>query len=153
MSESGLRTDDELAAVDVCALLVTDLPAVAGRSAAAASAGRLLFGDAAIAAAIAADRAGVQPRSLVFLAEVVRRGGVPYAAALPEPLPTPAQAALAHAWLVAANGTDPTDAATPGAGANIDPGGDLDQALAQWLRSVAVIVEARQAARRSAPER
>ena len=93
---------------------------------------RHLFGDAAIAAAIAADRLAVYPRSLAFLAEIVRRGGIPYAADLVEALPTPAQAALAHGWLEAVRDI-------PGA----------DESCARWLEAVATIVAARRRARMS----
>ncbi|WP_259370582.1 WXG100 family type VII secretion target [Streptomyces sp. SCUT-3] len=62
-----------------------------------------LFGDGAVAGAVAADRLGVQPRSVAFLAEVVRSGGAAYAAALPEPLPGGAPSRLAGEWLDAAS--------------------------------------------------
>jgi hypothetical protein len=88
-----------------------------------------LFGDARITAAIAADRAGVQPRSLTFLAEVVRRGGIDYAAQLPEPLPGAERAALARSWLTAATAA---------------PGPDADVELARWLEAVAVVLGVRQ---------
>ncbi|MGC9669386.1 hypothetical protein ACNTMW_22875 [Planosporangium sp. 12N6] len=117
------RTDRELADLDVPALLRDGL-------ATAGPANAELFGDARITAAIAADRAGVQPRSLTFLAEVVRRGGIGYAAGLPEPLPGPARTALAHEWLAAAS-TVPAD---PRA----------DEEFARWLDAVAVILGVRQ---------
>ena len=63
------RTDDEAITSDVAALLA------AGR-----------FTEALVPAALQADRLGVIPRSLTFLAEIVRRGGVAYAAQLAEPL-------------------------------------------------------------------
>ncbi|MEU9112782.1 hypothetical protein AB0D04_13535 [Streptomyces sp. NPDC048483] len=46
-----------------------------------------LFGDGAIAAAITLDQKGALPRSLDFLAKVVRSGGTRYAADLDEPPP------------------------------------------------------------------
>jgi hypothetical protein len=98
-----------------------------------------LFGDGAIAAAIAADRLGAQPGSLTFLAEVVRRGGSAYAAQLPEPLPGAERAALARDWL---------DAASSAGAASPDP--DVDLELARWLDAVAVILGVRQ---HSAPPR
>ena len=64
---------------------------------------------------------GVRPRSLTFLAEVVRRGGVPYAAALPEPMPLPAQSEPVSAWLAAATAQD-------------------DIRVARWLDGVAVLL-------------
>jgi hypothetical protein len=112
------RTDQELAALDVPALLRDGL-------AGGTDSHGELFGDATIAAAIAADRLGVQPRSLTFLAEIVRRGGVGYAAALPEPLPGADRTALARSWL------DAVDA-------------DRGDEFAHWLDAVAVILGLRQ---------
>ena len=100
------RTDDETVQYDVAALL---------------AAGRLT--EALVPAALQADRLEVIPRSLTFLAEIVRRGGVAYAAALPEPLPTVEQTALVRPWLE-------------------QPGAD-DERLARWLDGVAAIIEAR----------
>ena len=77
-----VRTDDEAVRADVAALL---------------SEGS--FTDALVPAALQADRLGVLPRSLTFLAEIVRRGGAGYAAELPEPLPTAEQAELVRPWL------------------------------------------------------
>jgi hypothetical protein len=99
-----VRSDEESVLADVPALLAS------GR-----------FADALVPAALQADRLGVQPRSLTFLAEIVRRGGTGYAAALPEPLPSPEQAALVRPWLL------PID----------------DEHLARWLDGVATIVESR----------
>jgi hypothetical protein len=113
------RTDDDLARMDVLTALRDGL----GTS---GPASRVLFGDGAIAAAITADRLGVLPRSLTFLAEIVRCGGVAYAADLQEALPTPAQAALAHSWL--------------GAACDLP---EVDEAGARWLEAVATILEAR----------
>jgi hypothetical protein len=104
-----IRTDDEAVRDDVGALLA------AGR-----------FTDALVPAALQADRAGVQPRSLTFLAEIVRRGGVAYAAALPEPLPEPSQTAVVRPWL------------QPPAG---------DERLARWLDGVAALIETRRLSR------
>jgi hypothetical protein len=112
------RTDRELAELDVPALLRDGLAGGAGASGE-------LFGDGAIAAAIAADRLGVRPRSLTFLAEVVRRGGVGYAGALPEPLPGADRTALARSWLAAADA-------------------EHGDELARWLDGVAVILGLRQ---------
>lgn len=115
--EAG-RTDQELGGLDVPAMLRDGLTGDAG------SHGEL-FGDGAIAAAIAADRLGVQPRSLTFLAEIVRRGGVGYAAALSEPLPGADRTELARSWLAA-----------------VDP--DRGDEFARWLDAVAVILGLRQ---------
>ena len=54
LSSRTVRTDEQLLAIDIAAALVD------GRQTA----------EAAVAAAIRADRIGVQPRSLTFLAEV-----------------------------------------------------------------------------------
>jgi|SRR4051812_21390822 hypothetical protein len=91
---------------------------------AAIAAGRL-SGETMVAAAIRADRLDVLPRSLTFLAEVVRRGGAAYAAGLPEPLPTPEQSELAKTWLESAD----------------------DVGFARWLDGVAAVLEARRAVR------
>jgi hypothetical protein len=100
-----IRTDEEAVHDDVAALL---------------GAGR--FTDALVPAALQADRLGVFPRSLTFLAEIVRRGGASYAARLPEPLPGPEQTDLVRPWLL-------TEAA--------------DEELARWLDGVAALIEAR----------
>ncbi|MFI5895707.1 hypothetical protein ACIA5D_36990 [Actinoplanes sp. NPDC051513] len=105
-----IRPDDQAVHDDVAALL---------------RAGR--FSDALVPAALQADRLGVLPRSLTFLAEIVRRGGTAYAAELPEPLPTPEQSALVRPWL------------HPEAG---------DERLARWLDGVAAVIEARRVSRR-----
>ena len=123
------RTDDDVARMDVLAALRDGLGTIGPAS-------RALFGDGAIAAAIAADRLGVRPRSLTFLAEIVRCGGVAYAAGIEAALPTPAQAALAHSWLDAARDLP-----------------EVDEACAHWLEAVATILDARRrAVRRSARE-
>lgn len=121
MSEPDLRTDRELADLDVPALLRDGL-------AAPGAARSELFAAGAVAAAITADRLGTRPRSLTFLAEVVRRGGLGYAARLPEPLPGPARTALARSWLAAPTQTGP----------------DTDEEFARWLDAVAVILGLRQ---------
>ncbi|GAA0558591.1 hypothetical protein GCM10010172_47020 [Paractinoplanes ferrugineus] len=99
------RTDEQALQDDVAALLA------AGD-----------FTDSLVPAALQADRLGVDPRSLAFLAEVVRRGGLDYAARLPEPLPTPEQTALVRPWLAIGAGSD---------------------RLARWLDAVAAVLEAR----------
>lgn len=114
MSRAGLRTDDQLLAVDVAELVATAL-----RSADPAR--NLLIG-AATPAAVQAARAGVQSRSLRFLAEIVRRGGIDFAAGLPEPMPLAPQTELVRSWLVVAHGDD--------------------HVFAGWLEAVAAIMEA-----------
>ncbi|WP_035849356.1 hypothetical protein [Kitasatospora azatica] len=116
------KTDAELAELDVPVLLRFGLGADGPHR-------RALFGEGAVAAALLADRQEVQPRSLTFLAEVVRAGGVRYATGLPEPLPTPAATALARQWLDAA------------AMVTTDPTGDA--LAARWLDAVAAILELR----------
>jgi hypothetical protein len=124
MSRAGGLTDDQLQALDLDAILVEGLrsPTAAAR----------LFGDGAVAAAIRADRLDVQPRSLIFLAEIVRRGGIAYAAGLPEPLTTAEQSDLVREWLAVA--------ALAASG---------DQGFAHWLDAVAAILGMRQAVRLS----
>ncbi|MBF9133794.1 hypothetical protein I0C86_33395 [Plantactinospora sp. S1510] len=92
-----------------------------------------------VAGALAADRLGTRPRSLTFLAEVVRRGGTGYAVTLPEPLPTPEQTALAATWLEAVN-------------SNPAQGPEYDEAVARWLENVALVVAARRKARAGTPD-
>ncbi|MFJ9696117.1 hypothetical protein [Kitasatospora sp. NPDC101183] len=121
MSTDRPRSDDQLAALDVEVLLRFGLPNPGPHRV-------LLFGDGAVAAAITADRLGVLPRALAFLAEVVRAGGTRFAAALPEPLPGPA-ATTARAWLDAA------------AMVVEDPDGDL--LVARWLDAVAAVTALR----------
>jgi hypothetical protein len=87
-----------------------------------------LFGDAAVAAAVTAASLAVEPTSLWFLAEVVRRGGTAYAAALPEPLPTGPQTDAVRPWLTAAAATVGDDI-------------DGDEAVARWLDAVARILQ------------
>jgi hypothetical protein len=119
MSHPG-STDQQLAALDVAELIADGLRSAGGAP--------RWFGDGAVAAAIQADRLEVLPRSLTFLAEIVRRGGVAYATELPEPLPTAEQSALVREWLVAAAEGD-------------------DIVVARWLDAVAVILGARHQAR------
>ena len=120
------RSDDEvLAATDVGVLLRYGLDQEAFRTA--------LFGDGAIAAAVTLDRLGVLPRSLVFLAEIVRSGGLAYAAGLPEPLPGPEAAGLVREWLAGAAATATGPAA--------------ETLAARWLTAVAEIIGLRRARR------
>jgi hypothetical protein len=115
MNRRAVQTDEDLLAIDIVSAL----------------AGGRYSGEIAVAAAVRADRLGVQPRSLTFLAEIVRRGGIPYAARLPEPLPTADQSALIVPWLDASAG--PADA------------------LARWLDAVAVALDGRRSVRLTGP--
>jgi hypothetical protein len=115
--------DSELAQLDVSSLLHNGLPTRA----------KDLFGDGAVAAAILLDRAAVIPRSLTFLAEIVRSGGTKYAANLTEPLPTPEQTEVIRPWLDAA--------------ASVTARVDDDYAFEDWLKAVATILAARRATR------
>ncbi|QGV77427.1 hypothetical protein [Streptomyces ficellus] len=115
------RTDDELARLDLTALLRLGLTAGPGTRRTA------LFGDGAAAAAVILDRLGTEPRSVAFLADTVRAGGLAHAAALPEPLPRREAAVLVRDWL--RTGTELT-AGTP-----------ADDTAATWLHAVATILE------------
>lgn len=120
------RTDDELlAATGVPVLLRYGLTQDAFRGA--------LFGDGAVVAAVTLDRLDVVPRSVAFIAEIVRSGGLPYAAALTEPLPRPEAAALLREWLETAAQV----AATP----------EGEALAARWLDAVAEIIGMRRVAR------
>lgn len=121
------RTDEQLRTVDVPAELAVALRA-----------GRAPAGEVTVAAALAAERHDVRPRSLTFLAEVIRRGGLGYAVTLPEPLPEPEQAALASNWLTAAASVE-------------DPGPTHDETVARWLENVALVLAARRQARAGTP--
>ncbi|MEV4314425.1 hypothetical protein [Actinocrispum sp. NPDC049592] len=115
--------DAELARLDVPALLTEGV----------AARGKELFGNGAVAAAIILDNAGVIPRSVVFLAEIVRSGGAKYASELTEPLPTPAQTEVIRPWLTAA----------AAASASVED----DYTVEDWLKAVAAILAARRSAR------
>lgn len=119
----AVQTDEQLLAIDLTATIRTGLT-FAGLT-------RRLFAEGAVAAAIHADRSGVQPASLAFLSEIVRRGGVAYACGVPEPLPTAEQSALVRLWLDAASGVG------------------ADNTFARWLDAVAMILGARHAVRLS----
>lgn len=115
------HSDAELATFDVPLLLRFGLANEGPHRAAR-------FGEGAVAAAIQADRLSVLPRSLTYLAEVARAGGIRYAAGLPEPLPGTAATSLAKDWLEAA-------VASMGSA-----GVDGDALVARWLDAVAQIV-------------
>ncbi|MEV7687117.1 hypothetical protein ACFW1F_14870 [Streptomyces bungoensis] len=121
------RTDDELARLDIPTLLRYGLTAPPGPRRTD------LFGDGAAGAAVLLDRLGTQPRSVAFLADVVRAGGLAYAAGLAEPLPRPEATAVVRDWLAA--GTD------------LAAGVAADDSAARWLRAVATLIEVRQRTR------
>ncbi|MFH8472067.1 hypothetical protein [Streptomyces sp. NPDC018000] len=120
------HTDDEvLAATDIEALLRHGLSRDAFRTA--------LFGDGAIAAAVTLDRLGVLPRSVKYVAKIVRVGGLAYAAGLAEPLPSGAASACLRDWLeTAAQAAD-----TP----------DDEARAARWLDTVADLIGLRRGSR------
>jgi hypothetical protein len=121
------RTDDEvLATTDVSVLLRHGLTRDAFRTA--------LSGDGAVAAAVTLDRMGVVPRSVAFVAGIVRAGGLAYAAGLPEPLPSRPAAAVLRDWLETA------------AQAVTTPEGE--ERAARWLDGVAEIMGLRRDSRR-----
>ncbi|MFE0461418.1 hypothetical protein ACFW1A_19435 [Kitasatospora sp. NPDC058965] len=122
MTSQDFRTDAELAALDVPVLLRFGLPQDGPHR-------RALFGEGAVAGALQLGGLGVPPRSLAFLAQVVRAGGARYAAGLPEPLPGPA-AEPARGWLEAA------------AAVVADPDGD--ELTARYLEAVAAVLDLRQ---------
>ncbi len=86
-----------------------------------------------MAAAIALDGVDVIPRSVTFLAEIVRSGGTGYAAGLAEPLPRPEQTAVIRPWLS-------TAAAVPDA---------TDEQVARWLEAVAAVLALRASTRQA----
>jgi hypothetical protein len=115
MSRAGLRTDGEMLTLDVAEVVATALRTT--------DPARRLLIDAATPAAVQVAWAGGLPTSVRFLAEVVRRGGIEFAAGLPEPMPTPEQTKVVRPWLLVAHGDD--------------------QVVAGWLDAVATIMEAR----------
>ncbi|MFF1407063.1 hypothetical protein [Streptomyces sp. NPDC058294] len=115
------RTDDELARLDITVLLRYGLTAEPGARRTA------LFGDGAAAAAVILDRLGTEPRSVAFLADTVRAGGLTRAAELPEPLPRREAAAVVREWLRA--------------GTELAGGITADDTAATWLHAVATIIE------------
>ncbi|MEV6115111.1 hypothetical protein AB0L59_21970 [Streptomyces sp. NPDC052109] len=121
------RTDDELARLDISVLLRYGLTAPPGPRRTA------LFGDGVAGAAVLLDRLGTQPRSVAFLADTVRAGGLAYAAGLAEPLPRPEATAVVRDWLAAAT--------------ELAAGVAADDTAARWLRAVATVIEVRQLTR------
>ena len=86
MSRPGMRTDERLSTwtspTAITAALRTADPA------------RQLLISARSPAAMQAAGPACGPDRVSFLAEIVRRGGIEYAAGLPEPMPTPEQGAV-----------------------------------------------------------
>lgn len=113
-------SETELAALDIPALWQ------------AGDRGRL-FGEGAVGAGITLHRLGTIPRSLTYLADLIRAGGVQRSLALPEPLPSPEQTDALRPWLQAA--------------ADTVTGLDGDEEVARWLDAVATIIAARLATR------
>lgn len=123
MASTGSLSDDQLARLDI-ATLVRD-----GLASSAEAAHRDLFGTGAVGAAVLLDRIGVVPRSLTFLAQIVRSGGVRYSARLAEPLPEDGQSEAIRPWLKQA--------------ATVATGVERDEDFARWLESVATIIAVR----------
>ena len=120
------RTDDDLlAGTDSPTLLRYGLTRDAFRTA--------LFGDGAIAAAVTLDRLGVRPRSVSYVAKIVRAGGLRYAVELSEPLPSREASVLLRDWLEAAAPLVET------------PEGETR--AARWLDTVAEIIGLRRSSR------
>ncbi|MEV8306790.1 hypothetical protein AB0P36_05350 [Streptomyces flavidovirens] len=122
---NAVKTDDELAELDVATLLRFGL----GEGSRMRTA---LFGDGAVAAAVVLGRAGVYPRAVAFLAKIVRSGGAAYAAGLEAPVPGEDAGSTVRAWLEA--------------GASVRRTVEDDEMLARWLSAVAEIMAVRQMA-------
>ncbi len=127
-SPAAGRTDDELAQSDLPAMLRYGLSFAGSHRTA-------LFGDGAVGAAVLLDRLGIPPRSVAFLAKVVRSGGVRYAAELPEPVPGDSVSAMVRTWLETAD--------------TVVTGPDGDEDTARWLEAVAELLALRLTSRRS----
>lgn len=125
-----MTSERELAGLDVPALLRAGLT-VDG------AARRELFGDGAVAAAVRLHQVSTIPRSVTFLAEVVRSAGCAVAAGLPEPLPRQDQTEVVGPWL--------------GAAAEVAEHVEDDDVMATWLTSVATLLAARSGPVVSAP--
>jgi len=115
-----LINEYQLNNLDVAELLRTGLAGPSRRE---------LFAEGAAAATLALDREQTIPRSLTFVADIVRAGGTRYASELTEPLPTAAQIDTIRPWLLAAAEV----AATP----------QEDDLFADWLDAVAAMIALR----------
>jgi hypothetical protein len=105
---------------------------------------RLMYTDAAIAASLHAERLGVGPYPLRFLAGYVRSAGRAAALALPEPLIGAAPTELARGWLAAAvAAADAEPAPEIGGGADVTAELAADDRRAQWLDMVAALIAVR----------
>jgi hypothetical protein len=124
-----MTTDAELAELDIPALLRAGLTDESQHQA--------MFGEGAVGAAVVLDRLHVIPRSLTYLASVVRAGGTTAAAGLAEPLPEADQSEAVRPWLSSAAAVASTV--------------DGDEDVARWLEAVATIVSARLTARGERP--
>lgn len=124
-----MTSDAELAELDIPELLRAGLTEESRH--------KNLFGEGAVGAAVVLDRLHVIPRSLTYLASVVRAGGVRVAAGLAEPLPEAEQTAAIRPWLSTAADTVSTV--------------DGDEDMARWLEAVATIVTTRLMARGEEP--
>lgn len=94
---------------------------------------KMMFTEAAIAASWQAERIGVGPYPLSFLARYVRTAGRSSAFNLPEPLVGVEATGLARGWLSAASA----------AGDEIA----YDELFARWLEMVATLIALRRKAR------
>jgi len=118
--------DAELAGLDVAAAISRGIGA-------AGEVRRVMFTDAAIAAAIEAEALGIGSYPVAILARFVRAGGVAGALRLPEPLIGAEPTALARRWL---------GAALAARGAM-----EADLVFSRWLGMVATLLAMRRSAR------
>ncbi|WP_369170443.1 hypothetical protein AB5J49_22645 [Streptomyces sp. R28] len=91
------------------------------------------IGEGAVAAAVTLDRLGALPRSVAFLADTVRAGGMRYVAELPEPLPSADASQVLRGWLRTA--------------ADVAAAPDAEDRAARWLEAVAELIGVRRDAR------
>jgi hypothetical protein len=155
-----MTTDAELAGLDVAAAIGLGI-------AADGQARQVMFTDAAIAASLMAEEAGVGPYPVAILARVVRAGGVAEALRLPEPLIGAEPTALARRWLEAARAAGDKTAGDKAAGdkaagdkaagdkaAGDKAAGDkADLVFSRWLEMVATLLAVRVSARPAPPAR
>lgn len=113
-------SDTEMASFDITAMV---RHATTGENPVAQ---RHLFSVGAVGAAVILDRVHTIPRSVTYLAEIVRAGGTRAAAELAEPLPLADQSAAVRPWLATA--------------ADSDAGIVTDDLLYRWLRAVATVL-------------
>lgn len=118
----AVRPDADLVALDVAAAITRGLPNDGALR-------RALFTEAAIAAALHAERLGVGPYPVAFLARFIRAGGIQAALELPEPLIGAEPAALVRHWMAAA--------------VSADAGLAGEDVFARWLEAVAALMALR----------